>query len=61
MGLLFPDLKLGLYGVPPSGSNGFWTILGLYISLEFDHKNLETLRLGKIPQEVFIIFDRGHL
>jgi len=39
-------------GVPPSGSQGFWLILGVLG---------ETIGLGRGPQEVFIVSVRGHL
>lgn len=47
MGLLFPHIWA--VGVPPNGFQGFGPIAGVYISLEFDRKNSETLGLGRGP------------
>lgn len=47
--------------VLPSSSQGFGFVFWTYISLEIDHKNLNTQRFSKEPQERSIAKVRGRL
>lgn len=60
-GAIISRSQIWSVGVPPSGPQVLWLILELYISREFDHKNLKTLGLGRRSQEVFLISVKEHL
>lgn len=62
IGVFFPVLKfIFAVVVLPSSSQGFGFVFWTYISLEIDHKNLNTQRFSKEPQERSIAKVRGRL
>lgn len=53
-GAIISRSQIWSVGVPPSGPQVFGLISGVYISLEVDHKNLDTQGFSRGLQGVFI-------